>query len=695
VESVAKVIFSSDFAASFHFEDEVDHEDNEDDEKSQQRDDDDDDDDDDDVTDTHTHTATATATVTATVTATATAVTTEPLLSSQEIHALPHPVTENSTQTTLVDSCTASNSEEENASLALAALQVVEQENEELVRTVAALTRAIAEKNIEVERVQREKALLESHIAEEDKREVVPTVFAVEQAHRNRTEQMSKNHTIQEHEVDEVAHIPRALRMPYPAFEDPSGEKGRVLQVGLICFGLSGRVFHAPFVLGHPRFRLTAVYERTKSLAQEFTEQHGLKSIKTCRRVEDLVSRADVDLVVVCSPIDMHFQHAMLALQAGKHVLVEKAFTTTSAEAVELFRLAKQRRLVCVPYQNRRYDSDFRTIQRCLPQVGAVTEFHGYFNRFKLDIRDTWKDQNTTAGGNFLSLGSHMIDQAICLFGSPKSVWADIRAHRPGSVVDDAWEVHLYYESQPGTKPHERSDKQEKQIRDTHRTRPPPLIPASRGGTSAVDKQPSPPPKRMPPKPPLPSKSSHSMNKDKLSPDVGCKVEENNPTCPSPSGSHAAGYIHRGGFRVVLRGSLLCADHALRYMVHGTNGSWRKDGMDPQEELLMSGHLPAYPSTTHDNLTGKPNVSFHGYGVERKKQWGLFTSSDGSTYRTVPELGSYFMFYDELYNCIVHKCPPPVDEREALDVLDLIEVAKLSSLRGEVIDFRNRYRDGL
>ena len=131
----------------------------------------------------------------------------------------------------------------------------------------------------------------------------------------------------------------------------------------------------------------------------------------------------------------------------------------------------------------------------------------------------------------------------------------------------------------------------------------------------------------------------------------------------------------------------MCADHALRYMIHGTNGSWRKDGMDPQEEQLMTGHIPIYPSTSRDPLTGKPFVSFHGSGVETTKLWGLFTTCDGASYRTIPELGSYFMFYDELYNCIMRRGPPPVSSREAIQVLAILELAKQSSESGEVLDF--------
>jgi scyllo-inositol 2-dehydrogenase (NADP+) len=146
-------------------------------------------------------------------------------------------------------------------------------------------------------------------------------------------------------------------------------------------------------------------------------------------------------------------------------------------------------------------------------------------------------------------------------------------------------------------------------------------------------------------------------------------------------------YLHKGGFRVILRGSLLCPDHSLRYLIHGMNGSWREEGMDPQEALLLAGHLPKYPTSTCDPLTGRPHASYHGYGVEARRQWGVFTLADGSTNATLPELGSYFMFYDDLHSTIVNNTPPPVSPLVAIQVLKIIELAKLSSQYGEVLDF--------
>ena len=330
----------------------------------------------------------------------------------------------------------------EGSNLTQLTLKDIRRENRKLQDTVLELKRALKEKDAIIEELHNENSEYQNHQSSGPKQmppnqkeatssetEAIETIETIERMHQNSCK----------FDFDEGGYSPSS----YPAFRVESSRRDRVLGVGIICFGQSGRLFHAPFVVGHPRFALKAVYERSKDLAQQFATRHSIR-VKTCREVEDLVRREDVDVVIVCSPISMHFHHAKLALEHGKHVLVEKAFTSSSQEARELFRLAEKMHLVCFPYQNRRFDSDFRTIQRMISQVGHVTEFQANFDRFTPQVRSSWKDHDTVSGGNFLSLGSHMIDQALCLFGRPTHVWADIRAHRQGSSVDDAWEVQCY-----------------------------------------------------------------------------------------------------------------------------------------------------------------------------------------------------------------------------------------------------------
>ena len=225
-----------------------------------------------------------------------------------------------------------------------------------------------------------------------------------------------------------------------------AGEHSRVIRVGIIAFGLSGRVFHAPFIVTHPNFELVAVYERgLKNEALHFCERHKYSrrngtAIETVRSAEELCGRGDVDLIVVCSPIEFHFEHARIALAAGKHVLVEKAFCSTVAQARELVAIASSSNLLCVPFQNRRFDSDFLTLQRLMASgdFGDIKEYTGFYNRWSPQVREgVWKDTIQGSGGNFRSLGSHMIDQAVALFGIPRKIWADIQCQREGGILDD------------------------------------------------------------------------------------------------------------------------------------------------------------------------------------------------------------------------------------------------------------------
>lgn len=221
-------------------------------------------------------------------------------------------------------------------------------------------------------------------------------------------------------------------------------ESQTVIRVGIIAFGLSGRVFHTPFIMTHPRFELVAVYERSKNEAAAFCSErkyaHKCGPVETVRSVEELCCRQDVDLVVVCSPIEYHFEHARTALLAGKHVLVEKAFCTNADQAAELVGLAQSLSLTCTPYHNRQFDADFMTLKMLISSgaFGEIAEYNGYYNRWSPNVRTSvWKDTVPGSGGNFRSLGSHMIDQAVALFGIPHRIWADIQCQRRAGILDD------------------------------------------------------------------------------------------------------------------------------------------------------------------------------------------------------------------------------------------------------------------
>ncbi len=217
----------------------------------------------------------------------------------------------------------------------------------------------------------------------------------------------------------------------------------RPINTAICSFGMSGWVFHAPFISTHPGFNFYAVWERSKNLAQE-----KYPDAKLYRTLEEMLEDKAVELVIVNTPNNTHFSYTRQALLAGKNVVCEKPFTVTATEAEELVALAKEKGLQLSVFQNRRYDSDYRTIKDVLDQklLGNIVEAEFHFDRFKEELSP--KTHKETAGqgtGALYDLGSHLIDQALQLFGMPTSVFADIVAMRPISQVDDYFELLLYY----------------------------------------------------------------------------------------------------------------------------------------------------------------------------------------------------------------------------------------------------------
>jgi scyllo-inositol 2-dehydrogenase (NADP+) len=217
----------------------------------------------------------------------------------------------------------------------------------------------------------------------------------------------------------------------------------RILQVGLIGFGLSGRYFHAPFLSVNPRFRLKTVVERSKNEAQQFDT-----AIANVRSVEELLADDSIDLVFICTPNDTHYTYAKAALESGKHVVIEKPFANTEAEARELTELAAHKGLLATAYQNRRWDSDFLTLKKIIDDgtIGQVVEFESRYDRYRpVPVTNTWKEQQVDGGGNLYNLGPHLVDQALALFGKPEGVSAEIKTLREGSLIDDFFAIRLHY----------------------------------------------------------------------------------------------------------------------------------------------------------------------------------------------------------------------------------------------------------
>lgn len=215
------------------------------------------------------------------------------------------------------------------------------------------------------------------------------------------------------------------------------------ITTALLSFGMSGQVFHAPFLQVLPHFHLYAVWERSSSIAQ-------LKypGIKTFRSLDELLQDPAIELVVVNTPNYTHYPYTKAALLAGKHVIVEKPFTVNTDEGQELIRIAADVGKVLSVYHNRRYDSDYKTVAKVLRegQLGDIVEAEFHFDRYKEELSPKKHKEAPGPGtGALYDLGSHLIDQALQMFGKPSAVFSDIQIIRSGSQVDDFFEVLFYY----------------------------------------------------------------------------------------------------------------------------------------------------------------------------------------------------------------------------------------------------------
>lgn len=340
---------------------------------------------------------------------------------------------------------------------------------------------------------------------------------------------------------------------------------------GIASYGMSGSVFHAPFLDIHPGFHLHTIVERSKDNARK-----RYPSVGIVRSFDELLRINEIQLVIVNTPDVTHYDYVKKALSAGKHVVVEKPFVFNVGEGEELVKLAREKGLMLAVYQNRRWDGDFLTVQKVIETgiLGRVVEFQSSFQRFRNYIQPgTWKEKSDQQVGMTYNLGSHMIDQAVVLFGKPQAVYADIDRLRDHSEVDDYYFIKLIY--------------------------------------------------------------------------------------PKVKVSLRAGYLMR--------------EEIPRYYINGTEGSFIKYGLDPQEELLKAGAIPAGAN----------------WGKEPETEWGtLNTDIQGLHYRgkieTLP--GNYMAFYNDIYHSLSRKVKPQTDAESVLTVIRIIEAAFESSRTG--VSFR-------
>ena len=334
----------------------------------------------------------------------------------------------------------------------------------------------------------------------------------------------------------------------------------------VVGYGLSAKAFHLPFLTTNPSFSVEGIVQPRGNSSREDYPQ-----LQHYRTLEEALAGSDVEMVVVSAPNEFHVPMANQALLAGKHVVIEKPFALTVAEAAALIQLAEQQQKVLTVFHNRRWDADFLTIRQLLAEqkIGRPVMLVSRFDRFRPQIKHGWKEEPKPGAGIFYNLGPHLIDQALQLFGWPDEIYAHIRTERKEAVTPDAFELYLYY-------------------------------------------------------------------KDLT--------------------------IHLGA------GTLVSATWP-RFSLLGTDGSYTKWGMDPQEDLLIEGVLPNGP----------------GWGAEDEGAWGTLVTGDNSgttsqPYRSVP--GNYNNFFSGLAQAIRRGGNNPVPPGEALQVMQIMDLAFKSHQEG-------------
>lgn len=218
----------------------------------------------------------------------------------------------------------------------------------------------------------------------------------------------------------------------------------QLVKAGLCAFGMSGKVFHAPFLKEHPGFFMSAVVERSK---EESKEKYPEATIY--RSVEEMLQHADVELVIINTPVQTHYEYAKKALEAGKNIVVEKPFTVNVSEAEELVQLAEEKGLFLSVYQNRRFDRDFLQVQKVLTEgkLGNIKEAEIRFDRFRTTAsgKQHKESPDQVGAGSLHDLGAHLVDQAVQYFGYPEKLFADVFSMKGTEFANDYFEILLFY----------------------------------------------------------------------------------------------------------------------------------------------------------------------------------------------------------------------------------------------------------
>ncbi len=332
------------------------------------------------------------------------------------------------------------------------------------------------------------------------------------------------------------------------------------VRVGIVGYGYASKTFHAPLIASVPGLHLTTI-----SSSDPAKVHADWPDIAVEASPDALFARADLDLLVIPTPNNTHYPLARRALTAGKHVVVDKPFTVTLAEARDLQALAEQNGRVLSVFHNRRWDADFLTVRQLIStgDLGRIVAFESHFDRYRPEVQTRWREQVGPGSGLWYDLGPHLLDQALQLFGLPEALQADLACQRDDAQTDDYFHVQLRYD-------------------------------------------------RM---------------------------------------------------RVILHGSVLVPAPGPRFVVHGTQGSYVKYGLDPQEAVLKVGRRPPAIDWGADPCDGVLTL------------WQDGTAHSGSL-PTIP--GTYPVYYAAVRDAILGQAPNPVPPTDALQVMALLELGSRS-----------------
>src|SRR6266487_2577011 len=216
-----------------------------------------------------------------------------------------------------------------------------------------------------------------------------------------------------------------------------------IIKTGICSYGMSGKLFHAPFIQNHPGYELAAIVERSKNDSRE-----RYPKSKLYRSIDELLADNSIQLIIINTPTHLHFENAKAALMAGKTIVVEKPFSVTVKECEEINEMAKRKNLFLSIYQNRRYDGDYHAVKDILEKrlLGDLREVEIRYDRYRpVGAGKAHKEGDLPGAGIIYDLSPHLIDQALQLFGWPQSLFADVWKMREDVKAKDYYEILLYY----------------------------------------------------------------------------------------------------------------------------------------------------------------------------------------------------------------------------------------------------------